>query len=212
MPRVNHVKHARKDYSQWGVKKGDSYYWWAFRYEGIHASKTYPHRSLLTQSSFLQELYGIEDDLGSLAPDSNLPSEIENIIGRIDSLRETCEDSLSNMPDNLQESSSSGQLLQERIDSLQSWSDDLSGIDINVDEDEIRENAKSEFEEWDEDQIKEDIIKELSLLDDDTDELDKELAKRKDQWEAELEAEADEKVQEAWDSVLTELQECSSNL
>ena len=36
MPRVHFVKKARKDYPSTGIQKGDSYYWWQFRYGGTH--------------------------------------------------------------------------------------------------------------------------------------------------------------------------------
>ena len=38
MPRVHHVKSARKDNPV--AKKGESYYWWKFRYGGKRYSKT----------------------------------------------------------------------------------------------------------------------------------------------------------------------------
>jgi len=50
MPRVHFVKHARKDNDL--VKKGESYYWWKFRFTGKCMSKTPPRKSQLTESEY----------------------------------------------------------------------------------------------------------------------------------------------------------------
>lgn len=51
MPRVSSQK-AAKDYPEIGIKKGETYYKWSFRYGGTHKSKTYPRASQLTQSKY----------------------------------------------------------------------------------------------------------------------------------------------------------------
>ena len=43
MPRVNYVKKARKNNP--AVKRGESYFWWKFRYGGKQYSKTRPRQS-----------------------------------------------------------------------------------------------------------------------------------------------------------------------
>jgi hypothetical protein len=58
---------------------------------------------------------------------NSLSEEIEDL------MNET-QDSLDSMPDHLQESSSSGELLQERIDALESWISDLDSVDLELDE------------------------------------------------------------------------------
>ncbi len=50
MPRVTHVKKARKDNPV--CKAGESYYWWKFRYGGKRYSLTRPRPSQLTQSAY----------------------------------------------------------------------------------------------------------------------------------------------------------------
>jgi vacuolar-type H+-ATPase subunit I/STV1 len=149
MARLHFVKKARKNYKEYGIKKGDSYYWWAFRFGGKHMSKDKPRRSQLTQSAFLSTLYEIEDSIADFQPGH--PSEIydfiEDVVSQIEDLKSECENNLDNMPDNLRENSSSGQLLQERIDNLESWISELQSIDTEFDEDSAREDAKIEAEE-----------------------------------------------------------------
>jgi len=217
MPRVTHVKHARKDYPQAGIKKGDSYYWWAFRFQPPHMSLTAPTRQQLTQSSFLQELYGIEDDIGALTAGAHLADELPEIIGRIEELGSQCEDSLSNMPEQLQESSSAGQMLQERIDALQSWGDDLNGIELEVSEDDCRVNAQAEYDEWDEEDVRKQVTDEMlqQIKDpDDVDEskVDKEVERRHAAWQQELDDAVETKVEEAWEEILGQIQDTSSGL
>jgi hypothetical protein len=57
MPKVNHVKCARKDNPEHDIKAGESYYWWSMMQgsRGVkHYSKTYPKRSQLTNSDFFK--------------------------------------------------------------------------------------------------------------------------------------------------------------
>jgi len=223
MPQVTHVKHARRDYPKYGIKKGDSYYWWQFRFDSVlHMQLTPPTRGQLTQSSFLQELYEIEDGLGALSADKSLADEVPSFVDRINDLRSTCEDSLSNMPEQLQESSNAGQLLQERIDGLESWAGDLEGFDLEVDEDQIREDVKNEYEEWDENAARDEIIHELEQqtleedaefdADEHKEEIGTELEKRHEAWQEELDNEAQTRIESAWEDILNDIQGCESGL
>ena len=142
--KVYHVKKARKDYPEAGIKKGESYYWWKPRFWGVRRSKTYPSRQELTQSDFLCRVYDIEDEIAEgievdIEDDpSEIESEIENwlrdIISEIEELRDECEDKLYNMPEQLQDTSEAGILLQDRIDALDDWISDLESVDISIDE------------------------------------------------------------------------------
>lgn len=135
------------------VKKGESYYWWKFAFGPKIISKTQPTRSQLTQSSFLSALYDLEDRVSNEVVTydpkvddytSTLESIRDNLIGEIESLRDGCQDSLDNMPEHLQESSTSGQTLQERIDGLESWISELEDIDCNVDVPGLTDEATAE--------------------------------------------------------------------
>lgn len=147
MTRLHFVKKARKKNP--AVKKGESYYWWQFRYGPKRYSKEKPRRSQLTQSDFLSQLYELEDEIAEAAPES--PEDLESLrdewVQRIEDLRDECQEKLDNMPEQLQESDS-GQLLQERIDALEEWSNAIGGIDVDYDEDEAKKMfAEGKLEE-----------------------------------------------------------------
>ncbi len=137
MAKVNKVQKARKDYPEQGIKKGDTYYWWQFRFGGLHRSKTPPKRSQLTQSSFMSQLYELEDELSNrfngLETSDDIQGEIDNLVSDLDNLIDETQGSLDNMPQQLQDGDT-GQMLQERIDGLESWKSDLESIDTDIDE------------------------------------------------------------------------------
>ena len=148
MPRVTHVKKARKNYKEQGIKKGESYYWWKFRFGSKHMSKTAPKRQQLTQSNFYISLYDLEDRINDLIADDTLSSEVESIIEDIRQLAEEQEENKNNMPEGLQEGDT-GQLLDERKDGLESWADELEGVDCSIDEDGIKDEVADEMGiEW----------------------------------------------------------------
>jgi hypothetical protein len=156
MPKLNHVKAARKDYPREGIAKGDSYYYWEFRTGGVIRSKTHPKPSQLTQSEFLSTIYGITEDLETLSADtyvseeegkividhSGLESAIGDAVANLETLRDETQDKHDNMPDSLQDGPT-GELLQNRVDSVSEMIDTLEGIDLgeaeNFDEEEDEE-------------------------------------------------------------------------
>lgn len=143
MARVYEVKKARKAFPEADIKAGDKYYWWKFNFSRtIHRSLTYPKRSQLTQSSFLAQLWDIQD---GFTFDRNDP---EGCVGALrddlENLKSECEGNLENMPEGLRESSDSGQTLQERIDQLDEWINNLDGINIDLDSDCYNKKADRE--------------------------------------------------------------------
>lgn len=155
MPKVTHVKKARKANRAYGIKKGESYYWWKFRFGPKCVSKTYPKRQQLTRSDFYIGLYDLEDRIADLEPNDSLADEVSSIIEDIRALAEEQGEKKDNMPEGLQEGDT-GQLLEERQSELESWADELEGIDLEIDENEIKDAVLSELgygtvEEIDED-------------------------------------------------------------
>lgn len=152
MPKVHHVKRARKDNPV--AKKGEPYYWWQFAFGPKQYSKTPPKRSQLTQSSFLSQLYDLQDGMQERLQNVSLDTiqdVVTDLVDELQAMLDECQDSLDNMPEHLQEASSSGELLQERIDNLESWITDLENIDLEPDEDLTEE----EKEDWLQDRIDE---------------------------------------------------------
>jgi len=129
MARAHFVKKAREDYPDAGIKKGDSYYWWAFQYGPMVRSKTAPKPSQLTQSEFLSTVYDINERLESLSAETaeGLESEVMCICDDIENLKGETEDKLGNMPEQLQQAQT-GEMLQGRIDALDEMISNLQSV------------------------------------------------------------------------------------
>lgn len=123
MPKVHYVKKARKDNP--AVKAGEPYYWWKFRYGGMRYSATHPKYSQLTQSEFLSTAYA----LGENIEDELSEDDAQEIVDALYDLQDMAQSSLDNMPDALQDSSDSGQLLQDRVSMCDEWISEIENID-----------------------------------------------------------------------------------
>lgn len=148
--QVHFVKSARKDNAV--VKAGESYYWWQHAFQRKQLSKEKPTRAQIQNSSFLANLYDLEDskptiDFNYDDPKESfeaLATEIESFIESIQELKDECEESLQNMPEHLQETSPAGITLQERIDALDDFISTLETIDASFEENE--EQTKEDIE------------------------------------------------------------------
>jgi len=146
MPRVTHVKKARKDNPV--AKAGEPYYWWQFAFGAKQYSKTPPKRSQLTQSGFLSNLYDLQDGLQNRFTDiDSIADDVQSFSDELEQIKDECQDSLDNMPEHLQEASASGELLTERIDLLEQWVSDVEAIDAEIDEDLSADEKQERFEE-----------------------------------------------------------------
>jgi hypothetical protein len=152
MAKVKFVKKARKDNPAAGIKAGDSYYFWSLMSGGRghrHFSKTLPKPSQLTSSSFMQQYLAIGEDLEeaiqAAVEAGDLESARDNAVSEIESLKDETQGSLDNMPENLQ-GSATGELLQERVDSLETWSGELEGIDLDYSFEDDKEPEREEGE------------------------------------------------------------------
>lgn len=153
MARVHFVKRARKDYPEDGIKKGESYYWWQFAYSKKQISKTPPSRSQLTRSEFLQTIYEIEDRIAQYSPtdQADLENFRDELVSDLQSLLDETQDKYDNMPEQLRESSDSGNTLQERIDSLEDAISTLESMEVSYEEpDETEREEGITDEQWEE--------------------------------------------------------------
>lgn len=124
MPRV-HTKKARKDYPNAGIKKGDTYFSWSFRYGGKHKSLTPPRPSQLTQSKMSAALAAgetLEDSIKSATTLQDLVDALNQAAEEIKAVAEEYEDSLGNMPT---QEGGVAEAMQEKIDGLTEWADSL---------------------------------------------------------------------------------------
>ena len=156
MPKLNFVKKARKTIRGTGIKKGDSYYWWKFRFGGKRVSKTRPRRSQLTESDFYASMWDWEDSLevkGPFTADDceSLAGDLESIADEVESLGQDQDEKLNNMPDALQESDM-GELLRSRSEGCERIADELRTAadtirDLPDDEDDDAKNYADDAQE-----------------------------------------------------------------
>lgn len=151
MPRVNYVKKARKDNPV--CKRGESYFWWKFRYGGKRFSLTRPRPSQLTQSAYYGTLRGMVEGIEDyeVSDFDDFETLKDDITSQLDDLRSETQDSLDNMPESLQYSPT-GELLQERIDALENAEYDMDVDEFEFDEEDFTREPFDDDEEFDSDE------------------------------------------------------------
>jgi hypothetical protein len=126
MPQV-HYKKARKNYRDAGIKKGDMYYSWSFRYGGKRMSKTAPRPSQLTQSKMSGALAageGLEDAIAAATCPQDLLDALDQAASEVTEVKEEYEESLNNM---ITQEGTIAEEMQEKIDGLEEWASALEG-------------------------------------------------------------------------------------
>lgn len=129
MATANFVKKAQKDND--AVKKGESYWWWSFRFGGKHFSKERPKPSQLTQSAYTSTALSIQEDAEQTPDFDDIEDAIENLKSSIDDLMNETQGSFDNMPEGLQQGDT-GQLLEERVQACESAISELESVDIEL--------------------------------------------------------------------------------
>jgi hypothetical protein len=136
MARVHFVKKARKANRTYGIKKGDSYYWWANRVgrsSRRHVSKSRPTRSQTTMSGYYSIAWGIEDGLldetaecrGGKVSIADLCSDCQFHAEEVRALGEECEDKRFNMEDKFPNGCPTMETLEARKDACETIADAL---------------------------------------------------------------------------------------
>lgn len=145
MARATFVKKARKDVPGTDIKAGDSYFWWKFKRGGKHFSKTAPRRSQLTQSEFYANVYDLQDEIGELSADADLPDRVEDFVSRLNEIADECEEKVQNMPEGLQQGSVA-ELLNERADAMRNAASEFEALDLSEWDEEFDEPEREEDE------------------------------------------------------------------
>mgnify|MGYP001601664161 CR=1 FL=1 len=159
MAKATHVMRSRKDIPEGvcgikgGIPKGTSYYWWKFKRFGKRFSLTPPKRSQLTRSSFYSAIYDLEDAVISKAGANDLLQSIrDDVVSSLEDVRDECQNSLDNMPDGLQQGPT-GELLQERIDAMDSAISEFEDLELEEPDDEaLEEHGLPEREDGESDE------------------------------------------------------------
>lgn len=131
------------------IHKGESYWTWCFMNQNPQYSKTKPRPSQLTQSEFLSQYYGIQEQIEDFAPEApeDVQEFVDDIVSQLEELRDECQDRFDNMPYQLQDADS-GQMLQERIDECDSLISDLESIDAEYCPDDEENEDEEARQEW----------------------------------------------------------------
>lgn len=136
MPRVNFVKKAQKDDPNYGIKKGDSYYWWKFRHGGVRKSKEPPRQSQLTQSDKKSRAYEamerVEDALLAfeLVHDlDQLNSEIEQASSDLNDVAQEYREAAEAIRENFSESPTADEC-EEKADNIEAYASDLDSLSL----------------------------------------------------------------------------------
>lgn len=142
------------------IAKGESYYWWQFKNSPKQFSKTAPKQSQLTQSEFMSQLYALEEKIEEFSCEDKDEFETfrDEVKDEMETLRDECQEKLDAMPEHLQDSSSSGELLSERIEAMDNWISEIENIECDYEEEDLRQDVldeKDEDEELDDDEIEE---------------------------------------------------------
>jgi hypothetical protein len=156
MPRVHTVNKARASKRTrtcrtcgHEIKPGESYRYFEPRYGPpvMYCHEHYPRRSHMTTSK-LGSLYDAQDDFDASAIDSidDLQGALQTIADTAREVASEYEDSISNMPEGLQEGPTAEDM-REKIDALEAYADELEQFEPDVetfDEDQAREEAREE--------------------------------------------------------------------
>ena len=139
MGRVYHIKKAKKDNAV--VSKGEPYYYMIFRMGATPTRKfgfakkvlfkNYPKASEMTMNAYKSAIRSIREEFSSenFYRDSWEVS-VSEIVDRLTEIKDTAEESYDNMPDHLAESSSSGELLRERMETAEANIDAIESLDL----------------------------------------------------------------------------------
>lgn len=144
MPRVHHVKAARK--ANPVAQPGEPYYWWKFRHGGKRYSKTYPRPSQLTQSDKLSRAYALgeriedlerpeADDVDALAAAIEAAADaLEEVAGEARELAEEYRESAENIRSAFAESVTADDC-EDKAEALEGWADEIEAVKDGLDGD-----------------------------------------------------------------------------
>lgn len=193
MPRVHHVKKARKGNP--AVKKGESYYHWQCYRGPKQYSKTYPKRSQLTSSGHLAAIYDAEDAVGETGIDSSefnsLTATIDQTHGTIESAGESFREvgeEYNESAENLEEYFSGSQQIddiREKADACEEAADNCETIASDL------EDLKQRLEDLGEMPTRDDAESEVGKEDDEDEDdyiekVDTLLDEKTDEWQSEF--------------------------
>lgn len=141
MPKVT-ASRANKDYPVEGIKKGDTYYSWAFFRGPTIRSKTYPRPSQLCGSdkkrAALEAYEALQDAMQAATTPEDVKSALEQAASDAQDAIDQYDESISNMEEafpggspNIDQAQEEMDTVQEFLDACESAASDVEGLDYN---------------------------------------------------------------------------------
>ena len=134
MPKVQKINKAGKDYPEFGIKKGETHYVWSIKLQRggiVRRSKTYPRQSQLTMSDYKVQAHQLNERIEDF--DTDVAADVEafrdEIVEDATALRDEQQEKLDAMPEGLQQGPT-GEQIQERIDALEAFIDELENLEF----------------------------------------------------------------------------------
>jgi hypothetical protein len=159
--RVYKVHKARKADKAYGIKKGDTYYWWKFRRGGKVKSKTYPKRSQLTRSSNLAALYdavdAFQDSLGSATCVQDVADACRTASEAVQEVSEGYQESIDNILEYFTGGNPTSEEFEEKRDHLEGVASELENLASRLENEEPEKEEGLSDEEWEERRLEEAI-------------------------------------------------------
>lgn len=132
MPKV-HTQKAAKDYPKHGIKKGDTYYSWSFRYGGTYKSLTRPKPSQLTQSKLSSVYAAIEDMEENVAAATSIDDISEALNTCAESVGEVAQEYRDGVENMISQEGAIAQESIEKADNLDEFKQELEDAATEVD-------------------------------------------------------------------------------
>lgn len=174
MAKINYVKKSRKEYkcSKTGkiIPIGSPYMWISFNYGPtiIRSMEAGFEPWETTSNEYARQVgklyFDFIEDISSYKDISELESIKDEYLSELENLRDELEDKLSNLPEQFQYSGP-GEVINERIDNVNSVIDSLESIDFDMDLEltddleEMRDTLLDAGEIDEEDELEESVIK-----------------------------------------------------
>jgi hypothetical protein len=162
MPRVK-AQRANKDYPDYGIKKGDTYYSWAFFRGRKQMSKTHPRPSQLTQTNMSSAYGGIEQVEDALSEVEQLQADgllntaepwrllaeaLENGAADVTEASEAYAEQASNIEEGFQHATTMSEEAQEKADTLETAARTMEDTASDIGDNDDPEFTDEDIEQW----------------------------------------------------------------
>lgn len=128
------------------IEVGEAYYWWQFykRGKNIRCGTCRPQAHELINSPYGSAICELQNRDFTRDSAEDYESLRDELVDELENLKSEQEEKKQSMPEQLQETSSSAEMLQERYDNLESVIDELQSLSFALDNSEDNEDGEQE--------------------------------------------------------------------